>query len=142
MAEQLTASQQTAQRALHSELASPLLYLSSEGAGWEGLVAQAFHEPMELEGWMTPVMPDISLVLFTGGAMHMERRHVNGPWKARYLRQGDLNLRSGVGMSYEMRWKALSSVPAHTLHLRLSKDLLARTAEEVAGRDPTHLAVV
>lgn len=142
MAEQLTASQQTAQRALHSKLTSPLLYLSSEGAGWEGLVAQAFHEPMELEGWMTPVMPDISLILFAGGAMRLEQRHVNGPWKAWYLRQGDLNLRSGVDMNYEVRWKALSSVPTRTLHLRLSKDLFARTTEEVADRDPTHLAMV
>jgi AraC family transcriptional regulator len=40
-----------------------------------------------------------------------------------------------------MRWKGLSSVPTQTLHLRLSKDLLARTAEEVAGCDPAHLSV-
>lgn len=141
MAEQLTASPQTAQRALHGKLTSPLLYLSSEGAGWEGLGAQAFHEPMELEGWMTPVMPDISLILFAGGAICLEWRHVNGPWQARYLRQGDLNLRSGVDMNYEVRWKALSSVPTRTLHLRLSRDLFARTAQEVTDRDPTHLAV-
>ncbi|HEX6479249.1 MAG TPA: AraC family transcriptional regulator [Ktedonobacteraceae bacterium] len=142
MAEQLAASQQTTQRVRQSELTSPLLYLSSEGAGWEGLVAQAFHEPMELEGWMTPVVPDISLILFTGGVMHLERRHMNGSWKARYLRQGDMNLRSGVDMNYEVRWKAVSSVPTRTLHLRLSKDLFARTAEEVADRDPARLAVV
>lgn len=142
MTEQLTASQQTTQRTLQSELASPRLFLSSEGAGWEGLVAQAFHEPMELEGWMTPVIPDISLIVFSGGALHLERRHMNGPWKAQYLRQGDLNLRSGVDMNYEVRWKALSSVPTHTLHLRLSKDLLACAAEEVADRDPTRLTIV
>src|SRR6266571_1982128 len=93
MPEQLTASQQTAQRALQSELTTPLLYLSSEEAGWEDLVAQAFHEPREFEGWMTPAIPDISLILFTGGAMRLEQRHVNGPWKAFYLHQGDLILR-------------------------------------------------
>ncbi len=142
MTELLTVSQQRAQRALQSELTSPLLFLSSEGAGWEGLMAQAFHEPMELEGWMTPAMPDISLVLFIGGAMRLESRHANGPWEALYLRQGDLILRPGAGQSYEVRWKAISSVPTQTLHLRLSNDLLARTAEELADRDPTRLALV
>src|SRR6266852_692940 len=38
-------------RALKDTPASPLLYLSSSEAGWEGLAAQAFHEPMELYGW-------------------------------------------------------------------------------------------
>src|SRR5258708_24944345 len=70
-------------RALKDTPASPLLYLSSSEAGWEGLAAQAFHEPMELEGWMTTAMPDISLILFAGGAMRMEQRHANGPWRDR-----------------------------------------------------------
>jgi AraC family transcriptional regulator len=141
MTEQVAVSQQTSLRALKNKPASPLLYLSSADAGWEGLVAQAFHEPMELEGWMTTAMPDISLILFAGGAMRLEQRHANGPWRALYLRQGDLILRPGTGTSYEMRWKSLSSVPTQTLHLRLSKDLVARTAEEVAGYDPAHLSV-
>src|SRR6266702_7307473 len=139
MPEQLTASQQTAQRALQSELTTPLLYLSSEEAGWEDLVAQAFHEPMEFEGWMTRATPDISLILFTGGAMRLEQRHANGPWQALSLHQGDLILRPGT--SYEVRWKSVSSTPTHTLHLRLSKDLLARTAQEVASYDPARLSV-
>lgn len=122
--------------------ASPLLYLSSTEAGWEGLVAQAFHEPMELEGWMTSATPDISLILFAGGAMRLEQRHANGPWKAIHFRQGDMILRPGVGTSYEMRWKGLSSLPTQTLHLRLSKDLVFRTAEEVADYDPTRLSLV
>src|SRR5258708_37785752 len=135
MTEQMAVSQQTSRKALKNKPASPLLYLSSADAGWEGLVAQAFHEPMELEGWMTTAMPDITLLLFAGGAMRLEQRHANGPWKALYLGQGDLILRPGTGTSYEMRWKSLSSIPTQTLHLRLSKDLLARTADEVADCD-------
>lgn len=141
MTEPLFVEKQTSQRALNGTLTSPLLYLSSKDAGWEGLVAQAFHEPMELEGWMTPAMPDISLILFAGGALHLESRHVNGPWEARCIHQGDLNLRSGVDMNYEVRWQALSSVPTHTLHVRLSTGLLARTAEEVGNYDPSRLSV-
>ena len=141
MTEPLNVSQQISQKAPGGALTSPLLYLSSKEAGWDDLVVQAFHEPMELEGWMTPVMPDISLVLFAGGALHLESRHVNGPWESRYIHQGDLNLRSGLDMNYEVRWKTLSSVPTHTLHVRLKKDLLARMAEEVADSDPARLSV-
>jgi AraC family transcriptional regulator len=141
MTKLLTTSQQISTSVHIERLASPLLYLSSSEAGWEGLVAQAFHEPLELEGWISPAMPDISLMLFTGGAMRMEWRHVNGPWKGSYLRQGDLILRPGADISYEVRWKSLSSVPTQTLHLRLSRELLARTAEEVAGCDPACLSL-
>lgn len=118
MTEQLAVAQQISTRTLKNTPTSPLLYLSSAEEGWEELVAQAFHEPMELEGWITPAIADISLVLFTGGAMHIEQRRANGPWKGMYIRQGDLILRPGVGSSYEVRWKCLSSVPTQTLHFR------------------------
>ncbi len=72
----------------------------------------------------------------------MEQRHANGPWKAQYLRQGDMILRPGGATSYELRWKGLSCEPMQTLHLHLSKDVLSRTAEEVAGYDPTRLSLV
>ncbi|SRR6266571_2084962 len=139
MTEPVVVSQPISQSAPGGTLTTPLLYLSSEEAGWEDLVAQAFHEPMEFEGWMTRATPDISLILFTGGAMRLEQRHANGPWQALSLHQGDLILRPGT--SYEVRWKSLSSTPTHTLHLRLSKDLLARTAQEVASYDPARLSV-
>ncbi len=121
--------------------AAPLLYLSSVDAGWEGLVAEAFYEPNELEGWMTTARSDIALILFTGGAMHVEQRYAHGPWKAFSLHQGDLVL-SPVGVPYELRKKGLSRQPMQTLHLYLSKDLVVRTAEEVAGLDPTRLELV
>jgi AraC family transcriptional regulator len=131
--------QQTSQRVLSGTLTTPLLYLSSEEAGWEDLVVQAFHEPMELEGWVRPATPDITLILFTGGTMRLEQRHMHGPWKTLYLHQGDLILRPGT--PYEVRWMSLSSVLTQTLHVRLSKDLLARTAQEVAGGDPACFSV-
>jgi AraC family transcriptional regulator len=139
MIEPVVVSQQTSQSELGGTLTSPLLYLSSEEAGWEDLVVHAFHEPRKLDGWMRPATPNISLILFTGGAMRLEQRHMHGPWKARYIHQGDLILRPGT--PYEVRWKSLSCVPTQTLHVRLSRDLLARTAREVADCDPAHLSM-
>jgi len=139
MAEQVAVPQQ---KAPTGTPAAPLLYLSSADVGWDGLVAQAFHEPMELEGWMTPALPDISLILFSGGAMRLEQRCAPGPWTAHSIHQGDLILRPGTGTPYEVRWKGLSSAPTRTLHVRLSTDLLSRTAEEAVGYDPTRLSLV
>src|SRR5579863_907865 len=85
--------------------ATPLLYLSSVQSGWEGLVAQAFHEPAQLEGWVAPAMSDISLILFMGGAMRMEWRQANGAWKTLRVHQEDLILRPGVDMVHEVRWE-------------------------------------
>jgi AraC family transcriptional regulator len=139
--EPLAVSHPTAIRALKHTPASPLLSLSSSDAGWEGLLAQAFHEPMEMEGWITPALSDISLVLFAGGVMRLEQRHANGPWKARYLHSGDLMLRPGTNTSSELRWKVLSGEPMQTLILQLSQDLVERVVEEVADEDPRHLSL-
>ncbi|GCE21506.1 hypothetical protein [Dictyobacter kobayashii] len=97
--------QQDLGKALNNMLTYPQLYLSSEEAGWDGLVAQAFHEPMELEGWMAPAMSDVSLILFNGGSMRMEQRPINGSWRTQYIRQEDLILRPGVNIPHEVRWQ-------------------------------------
>ncbi len=137
-------AQYTSMKALTDEPASPILFLSSEEIGWEGLVARAYHEPMEFEGLIAPDtdMPHISLVLLTGGAMYMERRPVNGSWKGGIISPEELILMPGASVPSELRWKGLTSKPMQTLHLYLSNDLLARTAEEMAGSDPARLALV
>src|SRR5690348_9694304 len=109
--ESLAFSESTAIKAIKNTSASPLLYLSSSDIGWEGLTAQAFHEPMETESWITPARSDISLILFTGGVMRLEQRHANGPWKTQYLHSGDLLLRPGTYTPAELRWKVLSGEP-------------------------------
>src|SRR5262249_27108120 len=99
-------------------------------------------EPMEMEGWVEPVVPDIALVLLARGAMLMEHRHENGAWKALPIRQGDLFLKPGGSVTSELRWRSLSSEPMQTLHIYLNNDLLSRTAEEIADHDPARLALI
>lgn len=119
-----------------------MLFLSSEGSGWEDLVVRAYHEPMEIEGWVDPVVSDTTLVFLTRGAMLMEQRRVDGSWNALPIRQGDLFLKPGGSISNELRWRSLSPEPMQTLHVHLNNKLLSRTAEEMAGRDPTRLTLV
>ena len=142
MTEQFAISQSASIKAHEGASAIPLLFRSSEESNWEGLVVRAFHEPGELEGWIDPVAPDTSLVLVTQGAMYMEQRLLNGPWRGQHIRQGDLFLKPGGSGPYELRWRSLSPEPLQTLHLHLNTHLLARTAEEVADRDPARLALI
>src|SRR5215472_4967278 len=105
MTEQPAISQHSAMKVSPLKLSAPLLYLSSADAGWEGLTVQAFHEPMELEGWMSPATRDISLILFNGGTMRIEQRHINGPWQTACIHQGEMSLNAGANIPYEVRWK-------------------------------------
>ena len=139
---QQTDSQHSTQGALTVIEASPGLYLSSAGAGWEGIEAHAFVEPDTYEGWVSRILPVFSLVLFRGGGMRFEARHPNGPWSAVAVHEKDLFLRPSWGTPLELRWQALSSAPTRTLHLRMGKELLTRTAEDLAGSDPAHLSLV
>jgi len=115
--------------------------LSSWSAGWQGIVVREFHEPMEVESVVLPTVSDIHLVLVTQGAMHIESREVNGSWEAASIHAGDLFLTPGDGEPYELRWRSLSCEPIQALHLHLNADLFARSTEQVADRDPTHLTL-
>jgi len=139
MAEHLAISQNTSIKTLEGGLASPVLYLSSEDIGWEGLVVQAFHEPEEYEWGIVPAVPYTSLVLVTQGAMRMGLRNINGSWREMDVRQGDLLLNPGGSEANGVRWSSLSPEPLQTLQVHLNKDLVARTAEEVAGYDLSRL---
>src|SRR6266567_3518429 len=141
MTKQLALSQHPAMSVLNDTPAAPLLYLSSAGASWEGLEAEALHEPNKLEDWIAPERSTLSLMLFLGGAMRVEQRQAHGPWKTFSLHHGDLVLRP-VGVPLELRKKSLSHTPTRTLHLYLSKSLVARAAEEVASHDSARLELV
>ncbi|GCE29075.1 hypothetical protein KDA_45590 [Dictyobacter alpinus] len=130
MFEQVTHSQYAGETVL-----VPLRYLSSEDAGWEGLKAEAFHEPLALEGWIAPGRSDVSLVLFAGGTMRMEQRPFNGAWKMLYMRSNDMLLTAGRDVAHEVRWQGISDLPMQTLHLHLSQELFCRTAAEVTDKD-------
>jgi AraC family transcriptional regulator len=115
------------------ELASPLLLHSSEETAWDGLVVHAYREPREIEQWAAPLVSTLTLGLVVSGTMYLEQRDVNGPWKGRHIRQGDLFLRPAGRAPYELRWKVLSAQPVQTLLLHLHADLVSRIAQELAG---------
>jgi AraC family transcriptional regulator len=121
---------------------SPVLYLSSVNAGWEGLVVQAFREPMEYDSWLVDSTPDIVLVLFAGGTMRLEWRYMDSAWNMQQVRHGDLNLCLGWEKPYELHAKTLTDDPMRTLHVHLNKTLLMRTAEELVGGDPARVSIV
>lgn len=120
------------------KIAEPMLYLSSEDAGWDDLSVEAFYEPRELEGWLQLPTSTISLVLFTGGPLHVEYRQKAGSWSGTTLHHGELTLSAGRTQPEEVRWKSLSSIPTHTLHLHLRRELVLRAAAGAGGKAPDH----
>lgn len=122
-------------------LTEPQLYLSSLDADWGDLRVEAFHEPVELDCWPQPTTVEISLVLFTGGSLHIEQRQPDGSWLGRALHHGQFILNGGRSRPGEVRWKSLSNVPTQTLHLRLSRDLVFGTVGEVDSRPGRRLAL-
>ena len=123
-------------------LASPLLYLSSQEVGWEGLSVSAFYEPAEIEDWTVSGIPDTTLMLLAGGAMYMQWWRGHGSWKGGIVHAQDLILTPGSNESLKVRWKGLSCMPMQTLRLQLNHQLLSRTAQEVADVDPARLRLV
>jgi AraC family transcriptional regulator len=120
-------------------ITSPIL--SSREAEWNGIVVRLYREPAQIESVIVPTVPDIHLVLITQGAMHIESRDEHGPWDAFRVHENELFLTPGDGDPYELRWRSFSSKPIESLHIHLSADLFARTAEQVANRDPARLGL-
>lgn len=141
MVEQLTDLQHPSPNGHQGELTVPQLFLTSRGAGWDDLAVYAYHEPMQIEEWVEPVVPDTVLVLLTHGRMLMEQ-YIRGSWKAFPVRQQDLFLKPGGSVAGQLRWQSLSPEPMQTLHVHLSSALMARVAQEVADCDPARLRLI
>lgn len=124
---------------MREKLTVPQLFLSSEEAGWESLQVRAYHEPEELEGWVSPVIPEIVLILMTSGQMLIEYQRANGIWQGFPLRQSELMLRPGGRENPEVRWRSLSADSMQTLQIHLDSNLFSRTAAEVTESDPASL---
>ena len=69
----------TITKALEDTSPLPKLLVSSEEAGWEGIVVSAYREPAEIE-WLASGMHYRALVQSAHGAVHLEQRPVNGRW--------------------------------------------------------------
>src|SRR5258708_7850065 len=67
---------------------------------------------------------------------------VEGSWGREEFWPGDLFLKPGVVRPHQLPWRSLSPEPLEPLHLHLNAHLLARTAEEVADRDPARRVLI
>jgi AraC family transcriptional regulator len=121
------------------DFAEPRLALSSAHAGWEGLSVQVFHEPSELESLLCSSTADLTLGMYLGGAVHVERREGQGSWHGGDMHHGDLFLSWGNRPAYEARTWSLSPVPTQVLNLSVSQAVVARAAQEEVGVDLARL---
>jgi AraC family transcriptional regulator len=116
-----------------TEPASLQIYRSSAEAGWDGLCADAYRVPREVESDQATAAPDLTLLVYRGGPMHVERRQGQGSWRGGDVYQGNLVLSWGPSPAYEGRLWSLSAVPTQILNLHLSRELVSRVAESLLG---------
>jgi AraC family transcriptional regulator len=127
---------------LPTEPASLQPYRSSTEIGWEGLYAAAYHVPREVESERAMAVPGLTLVLYRGGPMHVERRQAHDSWRGGDLYQGDLVLNWGPSPAYESRLRSLSAVPTQILNLYMNQELVSRVAQEILGVELAGLDLV
>ncbi|HEY7126502.1 MAG TPA: AraC family transcriptional regulator [Ktedonobacterales bacterium] len=132
---------ETWERTSSTNLAESWPTLSSAHAGWEGLSVQVFDEPDELESLHVPSTGDLTLGMYLGGTIHVERREGQGSWHGGDMYSGDLFLNWGNRPAYEARTWSLSSVPTQVLNLSVSQEVVARAAQEELGVDLARLEV-
>ncbi|MCI0714320.1 MAG: AraC family transcriptional regulator [Chloroflexi bacterium] len=118
----LTTSQRIALRAIQRKLTEPLCFLSSEELGWQDVLVNVFHEPLELSGWVGPVVPEVALVLMARGSMLLEYKSDDGRWKGRTYRPGHLFLKPAGRETSELRWHSISNEPMQTVHVHINND--------------------
>ncbi|HEU5198981.1 MAG TPA: AraC family transcriptional regulator [Ktedonobacterales bacterium] len=128
---------------LPTEPASLQRYRSSTEVGWDGLCAAAYHVPRESESLHSPALPELTLVLYRGGPVHVERRQeAHDPWQGGNLYQGDMVLSWGPSPASEARLWSLSAVPTQVLNLHLPRKMVSQVAEEVLGVELAQLELV
>lgn len=118
----LTPSQRTALQAIQRKLTEPLCFLSSEEFGWQDVLVNVFHEPLELSGWVGPAVPEVTLVLMARGSMLLEYKARDGRWKGRTYRPGHLFLKPAGSETSEIRWHSISGEPMQTVHVHINDD--------------------
>lgn len=133
---------QTEKRPPDHALTVPLLFMSSQSAGWDDILIEAYHEPLMLKGWVDPVIPETSLIILTHGSMVMEQSLANGVQKSWNFRQGDIFLKPGGSISREVHWSSPSPEPMQTLHIHLSQHLLAQTVDSMTQHAASHISLV
>jgi AraC family transcriptional regulator len=131
----------TLRREPSPRLAEPQLYLSSLDAGWDDLCVEAFHEPAELDCWLQPVTAAVSLILFTGGPLHVEQRQPDGSWRGQTFHHGQFMLNSGRSRPLEVRWRSVSTVPTETVHLELPRELVLGAIGDIGSVPAERLAL-
>jgi AraC family transcriptional regulator len=137
-------SSEPSMRRLPTESASLQPYRTSVEVGWDGLCAAVYHVPRAVESEHALAMPDLTLtlVMYRGGPVYVERRQAQGSWQGGNLYQGDLVLNWGPRPAYESRIWSRSAVPTQLLNLHLTRQVLSQVAEALLGVELADLELV
>lgn len=108
---------------------------ASDDLKWRSILARAYLDPEETEGFTTAATPDLLVAIALSGTYHLEVKRPRG-WEGAAYRPGAFGVMA-PGNSATLRWRAAPSAPRRNLHLFLSAGLLRDTAEALG--DPALL---
>jgi AraC family transcriptional regulator len=119
-------------------------FADSAELGWRGVMARAYVDPPETDGFTTMPTDDLLVCVTLRGTYKVECQRPKG-WSWAIYRPGAVGL-TAPGTASSLRWKSTLSGPLHSLHIHLGRDNLERIAaamsiSDVAGRLPDVLLV-
>jgi AraC family transcriptional regulator len=114
-------------------------FADSAELGWRHVLARAYVDPPETDGFTTMPTDDLLICVTLRGTYKVECQRAKG-WSWAIYRPGAVGL-TAPGTASSLRWKSTLSEPLHSLHIHLGRDNLEQIAaamsmNDVAGRLP------
>lgn len=114
-------------------------FADSAELGWRGVLARAYVDPPQTDGFTTTPTDDLLICVTLRGTYKVECQRPKG-WSWAIYRPGAVGL-TAPGTASSLRWKSALSGPLHSLHIHLGRDNLEQIAaamsiNDVAGRLP------
>jgi AraC family transcriptional regulator len=138
LAEQIIIHSQQYEDTSRQLLTTPQLIYSSQPLGWQGIEVRRYNEPNQMESWIEPITPSITLKTLINGSGYLNEK--NSPLcKGIPIQQGALFLIPAYSPTPELSWQSSSKMPPQTLHIHINYAFFCRTIEEVAHCNPEQI---
>lgn len=106
--------------------------LSSEGLGWDSMLARVYDEPSTVEEFVTEPTSDLMVGTVLTGTYRIESWSARG-WRSAHYWPGAVGA-TAPGHEDRLRWTAPAGERRSSIHLHLPHALLTQTAEDLRVR--------
>ena len=108
-------------------------FLDSSQLGWRHVLARAYTDPVQTDGFTTAATPDLLVFLNLSGDYRVQCRTSRG-WRSARYRPGSVAI-TAPQTSSTLRWAADTTDPRRSLHIHLGRVGLESTADALGTKD-------